>query len=165
MRQIESAAYQPPLRAGSGQQHRLAQERARRLAIVVAGDGEDRAAALEEGVERLPQMVQRIAHALLVDRLVAKQIAGDQENIDALFSAELRDALDSAAQVRCAIDAAQTIFEMPVRRVKDSHSRIIPGACVRGDVPVYLRWRILARIRRFLRPTLRRPLPRRRAAI
>jgi hypothetical protein len=29
----------------------------------------------------------------------------------------------------------------------------------------YLRWRIFARIRRFFRPTFRRPLPRRRAAM
>src|SRR5262249_17216220 len=29
----------------------------------------------------------------------------------------------------------------------------------------YLRWRILARIRRFFRPTFRRPLPRRRATM
>jgi hypothetical protein len=45
-------------------------------------------------------------------------------------------------------------------------SRSVTGAALLGHpAGRYLRWRILARMRRFLRPTLRRPLPRRRATM
>ncbi len=82
--------------AGSGQVHGVLQRLAEVLFIVIAGQGQDGAAAMKKGLECLLQMADRFAKGVR-SRQFAEQIAGDEQDIDFFQTAIVGHALDGFA--------------------------------------------------------------------
>src|SRR5262249_22084638 len=100
--------------------HGVAQRLAEVLLVVIAGQGEDGAAALEEVGERLLQVADGVAQGLGAGQL-AEQVAGHQQQVDRLGSAVAGDALDGAAQILRAVDPPEAVGQVPVSGVQDTH--------------------------------------------
>src|SRR5262249_27495771 len=90
------------------------------LVVVVAGQGDDATAPKQKGEKDLVQMLDRFAQPLGPAQL-AEQVAGDEEHVHLFLLAEPGDVFDGPAQVGGAVDATQTVAQVPVGGVEDSH--------------------------------------------
>jgi hypothetical protein len=91
----------------------MAERLAEILVVVVARQGHDGSALLQERQEDLLEMFNGFAQAIWPTQL-AEQVASDEEDIDLLYLAILSDAFNGSPQVGGAVDAAQTISQVPV---------------------------------------------------
>ena len=91
--------------------------------VVITGEGQDGAAVAEETGEDFLQMAHGVAQRLSAGQF-AEQIARDEEDVDALLPAILAHALDGLAQVVGSIDSTESVGEVPVSGVQNTHGSL-----------------------------------------
>ena len=92
------------------------------LLVVIAGKRQDGAAVAQEAFEDRLQMADGVAQAIGAGQF-AEQVAGDKEHIHFLGRAVIGDPLDGTAQVVGAVDATQTVAQVPVGGMQNAHAR------------------------------------------
>jgi hypothetical protein len=121
------------LAGGGGEGHGVAERLAEVLVVVVTGEGQHGAAGGQEGAKGFLEVADGIAEAVGPGEF-REEVAGDEEDIDRLGAAVVGDALDGRPQVVGAIDASESVGQMPVGGVQHSHTAILFSGGVFVDV-------------------------------
>lgn len=112
----------------------MSERLAETLIVVVTCNGEDRSPASEKGFKRRLEMPNRLAQSFR-PRQFAKQVAGNQQDIDPTLLAIARDLLNRTPKIARPIDPAQTIREMPIRCMQQLHVGVF-SRCTERKVEV-----------------------------
>src|SRR5262249_2612545 len=106
------------------QPHDEAERLAEVLIVVVAGDGQDGTASEQERLEDFLNVLDGAAQAIRTTQF-AEKVTGDKQDVHRMILAVNGDALDVAADVEGAVNAAETVAQMPVGSVQNSHGPTI----------------------------------------
>ncbi len=87
---------------------------------MIAGQGKDGAAAQQERLKGALQVLDRVTQVVGSAQL-AEQVARDEQHLNGVLGAQMRDALDGALQIGGSVLSAQTVAQMPVGSVEDFH--------------------------------------------
>ena len=109
---------------GRSQRHGGNERFAEILVIVIAGQSEDRAAGFEELAEDFLPVDDCLSQPVGTGQF-AEEIAGDEQNLNPLLLADFRNPLDRCAEVGGAVDSADSVAEVPVGGMEDSHIGVI----------------------------------------
>jgi hypothetical protein len=100
--------------------------------IVIARDRQDRPLAIKKCPKGHLKVIDRLPQTIRASQ-ITEEIASDDQDINPLRFAEHSDTFHGEPQVVRAVDPTQSIIQMPIGRMQNSHSVIVRNPSIRGN--------------------------------